>query len=87
VLERSWRPLEGRVSGAVLDSIVAVALATGAVAAIDFVAPATGLGVIYLLAVLFVAIRRTVLQKRPCRVIIDSTRAQPLLRRSPDGHP
>ena len=39
-------------------SIVAVAVATGAVAALDSVAPPPGLGVVYLLAVLFVAIRR-----------------------------
>jgi two-component system, OmpR family, sensor histidine kinase KdpD len=45
--------------GAFADSIVAVALATAAVAALDSVAPATGLGTVYLLAVLFVAIRRS----------------------------
>jgi two-component system sensor histidine kinase KdpD len=47
-----------RRSGAFADSIVAVTLATGAVFALDSVAPTTGLGVVYLLAVLFVAIRR-----------------------------
>src|SRR5436190_6716095 len=51
-----WGP--GHHGGAITDSIGAVALATGAVFALDSVAPATGLGVVYLLAVLFVAIRR-----------------------------
>jgi two-component system sensor histidine kinase KdpD len=40
------------------EVLASVALATAAVAALDGVAPATGLGVIYLLAVLDVAIRR-----------------------------
>ena len=44
---------------AIADTIVAVGLATGAVAALDSVTSATGLGVVYLLAVLFVAIRRS----------------------------
>jgi two-component system sensor histidine kinase KdpD len=58
VLKRYTRPLQGRLAGTVLDSTIAVALATGAVAALDSVTTATGLGVVYLLAVLFVAIRR-----------------------------
>jgi two-component system, OmpR family, sensor histidine kinase KdpD len=41
-----------------LEVVVTVAVATGAVAALDTVAPTAGLGVLYLLAVLFVAIRR-----------------------------
>src|SRR5437763_10160018 len=41
-----------------LEVIAAVAVATGLVALLDEVAPVTGLGVLYLLAVLFVAIRR-----------------------------
>ena len=52
------RPSRGQIASAVLDSVGAVAIATGAVAALDTVAPATGLGVVYLLAVLYVAIRR-----------------------------
>lgn len=49
-----------RGNGAALaDSLIAVALATAAIAALDSVAPATGLGAVYLLAVLFVAIRRS----------------------------
>jgi len=52
------RPSRGQIVAAALDSIGAVAVATGAVAALDKVAPATGLGVVYLLAVLYVAIRR-----------------------------
>src|SRR3954447_26136770 len=42
----------------VLESILAVAVATGAVALLDSVATATSLGVVYVLAVMFVAIRR-----------------------------
>ena len=43
---------------AALDTIAAVGVATGLVALLDEVAPVAGLGVIYLLAVLFIAIRR-----------------------------
>ena len=43
---------------AALELVLAIALATGLVAALDTIAPTAGLGVIYLLAVLFVAIRR-----------------------------
>ena len=46
-----------RVVMAGIETIVAVAAATGLVALLDEVAPVAGLGVIYLLAVLFVAIR------------------------------
>jgi two-component system sensor histidine kinase KdpD len=42
----------------VLESVAAVAAASALVAALDRVAPVTGLGVVYLLAVLLVAIRR-----------------------------
>jgi two-component system sensor histidine kinase KdpD len=53
------RPVSSRaVATTALELVLAVALATGAVAALDTIAPTTGLGVIYLLAVLFVAIRR-----------------------------
>ena len=41
-----------------LEVVLSVAAATGVVAALDAVAPVAGLGVVYLLAVLFVAIRR-----------------------------
>jgi two-component system, OmpR family, sensor histidine kinase KdpD len=52
--ERSDRT---RLTTAVRDCLGAVAVATGLVALLDEVAPLTGLGVLYLLAVLFVAIR------------------------------
>src|SRR2546430_2167569 len=51
----NWRR-GGRIA-TLVDCLGSVALATGAVFALDSVAPATGLGVVYLLAVLFVAIR------------------------------
>jgi two-component system, OmpR family, sensor histidine kinase KdpD len=41
-----------------LEIVVAVGLATGAIAALQSTAPAAGLGIVYLLAVLSVAIRR-----------------------------
>jgi two-component system sensor histidine kinase KdpD len=41
-----------------LEIVVAVGLATGAIAALQSTAPAAGLGIVYLLAVLTVAIRR-----------------------------
>ena len=47
-----------RIAMASLETIAAVGAATGLVAVLDEVAPVTGLGVVYLLAVLFVAIRR-----------------------------
>jgi two-component system, OmpR family, sensor histidine kinase KdpD len=47
-----------RTAIAALEVIAAVAAATGLVALLDEVAPVTGLGVLYILAVLFVAIRR-----------------------------
>jgi two-component system, OmpR family, sensor histidine kinase KdpD len=43
---------------ATLETLGAVGVATGLVALLDEVAPVTGLGVLYLLAVLFVAVRR-----------------------------
>src|SRR6266516_2333999 len=43
---------------AALEVVGAVAVATALVALLDEVAPVTGLGVIYILAVLFTAIRR-----------------------------
>jgi len=52
-------PVSGRqVAATGAEILLAVGLATGIVAALQHVAPATGLGVIYLLAVLEVAIRR-----------------------------
>src|SRR3954465_15282205 len=56
-------PARGRVSprrtaAAVAEVIGAVVVATGAVALLDLVATTTGLAVVYLLAVLAVAIRR-----------------------------
>jgi two-component system sensor histidine kinase KdpD len=47
----------GRRSAAALECAAAIAAATAIVAALDAATPITGLGVIYLLAVLFVAIR------------------------------
>jgi two-component system, OmpR family, sensor histidine kinase KdpD len=41
-----------------VETVAAVAVATGTVAALESVAPATSLGVVYVLAVMFVAIRR-----------------------------
>src|SRR5438067_9188289 len=41
-----------------VEVVAAVAAATGAIAVLENVAPATSLGVVYMLAVLFVAIRR-----------------------------
>jgi two-component system, OmpR family, sensor histidine kinase KdpD len=43
---------------ALADSVLSVAVATGVVAVLDSLTTASGLGVVYLLAVLFVAIRR-----------------------------
>jgi two-component system sensor histidine kinase KdpD len=45
--------------GAVIDCVGSVVVATAIVALLDSVTTATGLGVVYLLAVLFVAIRRS----------------------------
>lgn len=47
----------GRSAATAGEVVLVVAAATGAVAALDRVAPTTGLGVLYLLAVLLVAIR------------------------------
>ena len=41
------------------EIVASVAVVTGVVALLDEVAPATGLGVLYILAVLFVAVRRS----------------------------
>ena len=48
----------GELALAALETLAALGVATGLVALLDEVAPVTGLGVLYLLAVLFVAIRR-----------------------------
>jgi two-component system sensor histidine kinase KdpD len=50
--------LVGAILAAALESVLAVGLATAAIAALQHVAPAAGLGIVYLLAVLTVAIRR-----------------------------
>jgi two-component system sensor histidine kinase KdpD len=66
---RAWRPTKEWASrdraatlragaAAGLDILLAVAIATGGVAALQSTAPPTGLGVLYLLSVLAVAIRR-----------------------------
>src|SRR2546425_13051025 len=47
-----------RVTSGAAEVVGGVALATGAVAGLDTVAPIAGLGVVYLLAVLVLAIRR-----------------------------
>src|SRR5215207_836559 len=47
-----------RIAAVAAEIVASVAIATGLVALLDEVAPATGLGVLYLLAVLFIAIRR-----------------------------
>ena len=52
------QPSSRAVAAAALELVLAVAVATGVVAALDTIAPIAGLGVIYLLAVFFVAIRR-----------------------------
>lgn len=54
---RVQRSSLGRAVVIGFETLAAVAVSTGLVAVLDTVAPATGLGVIYLLAVLFVAIR------------------------------
>jgi two-component system sensor histidine kinase KdpD len=51
------RPV-GTVAAAVLEIVASVAAATGGVAALESTAPAAGLGILYLLAVLGMAIRR-----------------------------
>jgi K+-sensing histidine kinase KdpD len=52
------RDLVRSVAVTALEIVVAVGLATGAIAALQSTAPAAGLGIVYLLAVLTVAIRR-----------------------------
>ncbi len=56
--DRHTRSGVERFALAAVEMIAAVAAATGLVAALDVIAPITSLGVIYLLAVLFVAVRR-----------------------------
>jgi two-component system, OmpR family, sensor histidine kinase KdpD len=52
-------PLSARVAAiAAVEIVAAVGVATGAIAALQSTAPASGLGVIYLLSVLVIAIRR-----------------------------
>jgi two-component system, OmpR family, sensor histidine kinase KdpD len=47
-----------RIALAALEALLSVAAATGLVALLDKVAPITGLGVVYMLAVLLIAVRR-----------------------------
>jgi two-component system sensor histidine kinase KdpD len=54
----SWPASRRAAAAAAVEIVLAVAAATAGVAALDEVAPIAGLGVLYLLAVLFVAIRR-----------------------------
>jgi two-component system sensor histidine kinase KdpD len=56
--ERPHRADAARIAVDATAVLATVAVATGLVALLDEVAPVTGLGVLYLLAVLFVAIRR-----------------------------
>jgi two-component system sensor histidine kinase KdpD len=58
-----------RVAGGTLEVVVAVGLATAGVAALQSTAPAAGLGALYLLAVLEVAIRRGQLAALACAVL------------------
>lgn len=59
MIEHRFRALLKGPGGAVVDCVGSVAAATGIVALLDSFTTATGLGVVYLLAVLFVAIRRS----------------------------
>src|SRR5205807_10648634 len=52
------RSTAGSIGPAVAEVVIAVAAATGAIAALQSTAPPAGLGIVYLLAVLAVAIRR-----------------------------
>ncbi len=56
--ERPQRIDAARIAADAAEVVISVAIATGLVALLDEVAPVTGLGVLYLLAVLFIAIRR-----------------------------
>ena len=47
-----------RIAAVTAEILASVAIVTGVVALLDEVAPVTGLGVLYLLAVLFIAVRR-----------------------------
>ncbi len=53
-----WSPRLRKFSLAAAESLVAIAVATGAVAVLESVAAATSLSVVYVLAVMFVAVRR-----------------------------
>jgi len=53
-----WRTSASAAAVALAEIVVSVGLATGAIALLQGVAPAAGLGIVYLLAVLTVAIRR-----------------------------
>jgi two-component system sensor histidine kinase KdpD len=53
-----WTARLKRPLAAIADCVAAIAVATAAVAALESVATATSLGVVYVLAVMFVAIRR-----------------------------
>src|SRR5436190_2653735 len=57
--ERPHRIDAARIAVDATEVVGSVAVATGLVALLDEVAPVTGLGVLYLLAVLFIAIRRS----------------------------
>src|SRR4051794_38343723 len=59
MIERRFRALLHGPGGAVLDCVGSVAVATAIVAVLDSFTTAAGLGVVYLLAVLYVAIRRS----------------------------
>ena len=54
----SSRPSAGGIAATALETVAWVGLATGLVALLDSVADPTGLGSIYLIAVLAVAVRR-----------------------------
>jgi two-component system sensor histidine kinase KdpD len=56
--ERPHRIDAARIAVDATEVVASVAIATGLVALLEEVAPVTGLGVLYLLAVLFIAIRR-----------------------------
>src|SRR5260370_29857099 len=58
-----------RVAAGTLEVVVAVGLATAGVAALQSTAPAAGLGALYLLAVLEVAIRRGQLAALACALL------------------
>ena len=59
----------GKLLAASLEVLIAIALATASIAALQSTAPAAGLGVLYLLAVLAVAIRRGQLAALLCALL------------------